>query len=156
MKCYNVWKTSVSEWPMEDTLNICKVRNQNFASVSFTPWNLRIFQCFVAKIQLNKMFHRLFKHPVDCQGELYRGMTKSKDKGQEGKFMWCKTLTRLYKAFELRLRIKNGCQFSWTQILCCINANLNSFRLNLSFYSTLEISQIIVIELSSEALIFNI
>ena len=63
---------------------------------------------------------------------------------------------RMYKAFELRLRVKNGCQFSWTQISRCINADLSSFRLNLSFYLTLEISQIIVIELSSEALIFNI
>ena len=63
---------------------------------------------------------------------------------------------RLYKAFELRLRIKDGCQFNWTLILRCIYANLSSFRLNLSFYLTLEISQIIVIELSSEALIFNI
>ena len=38
----------------------------------------------------------------------------------------------------------------------CINADLSSFRVNLSFYLTLEITQIIVIELSSKALIFNI
>ena len=48
-----------------------------------------------------------------------------------------------------------------SELLChgfnfLINADLSSFRFNLSFYLTLEISQINVIELSSEALILNI
>ena len=41
-------------------------------------------------------------------------------------------------------------------ILRCVNADVSSFRLELSFYITLEIPQIIVIELTPEALIFNI
>ena len=43
---------------------------------------------------------------------------------------------------------------SSAELKYCVD--LSSFRLNVGFYLTLEISQITVIELSSEALIFNI
>ena len=41
------------EWPIEDTLNICKARNENLASVSFMSRNL-------SKFQFSKELHRFY------------------------------------------------------------------------------------------------